>query len=150
LFEEIEDFYSMNNRYAYWLVCLGFIVNLSALAQLPSNRIRPGTMYYPGDTVRSPRLGLEAIIPPGWDGVLPRDAEVFLLMSAENLNGQIYVGLNENLDQQGQIAKWKQGMELGAGLRLMPGSEITFRGKAIAGTGKVTGQNANTAHQIYL
>lgn len=126
--------------------CLFF----SANAQLPSNRIRPGTMYYPGDTVKSPRLGLQTRVPEGWEGVLPRDSEVFLLMPVSNVNGEIYVAVNENIDQAGQVRKWKEGMDLGEGLRLMPGGEITQRGGVICAVGKVTGNKANTGSKIYV
>lgn len=135
--------------------CLVIIIFLStssfdASAQLPTNRIRPGTMYYPGDTVKSPRLGLRTRVPDGWEGVLPRDAEVFLLMPVNNLNGEIYAAVNENLDKAGQIRKWKEGMDLGDGLRLMPNGEITTRGDAICVVGQVTGNKANAANKFYL
>ncbi len=107
-------------------------------------------MYYPGDTVKSPRLGLQTRMPEDWEGVLPRDAEVFLLMPVNNLNGEIYVAVNENLDKPGQIQRWKQGMDLGEGLRLMPNGEINTRGDVICAAGKVTGNQANRASKIYL
>jgi hypothetical protein len=123
---------------------------LCSYAQLPSNRIRPGTMYYAGDTVKSPRLGLQTRVPDGWEGVLPRDSEVFLLMPANNVNGEIYVAVNENLDKAGQIRKWKEGMDLDDGLRLMPDGEITQRGDVICAVGKVTGPKANAANKVYV
>jgi hypothetical protein len=130
-------------------ILLGCFLTFSAHAQLPTNRIRPGTMYYAGDTVRSPRLGLQAKIPEGWEGVLPRESEVFLLVS-NTVNGEIYVAANENIDRETQIKKWKAGMEISEGLRIMPGGEITTRGDILCVVGKVTGTSPNTSGKIYL
>ncbi len=107
-------------------------------------------MYHQGDTVRSPRLGLEAIIPVGWEGVMPQESEVFLLMS-NTLNGEIYAVANEGVDQAGQIARWKQGMTLSDGLTLVPDGEITRRGDVICVKGKVAGNKPNNSSgKIYL
>ena len=140
----------MNSLISSCFLGLGLFVSIPDHAQLPSNRIRPGTMYYAGDTVHSPRLGLHAQIPDGWEGVIPGDAEVFLLMPASNVNGEIYVAANEHLDRQGQINKWKAGMELDGGMHLMPSGEIIQRGDVICVEGKVTGNRANAAPKIYL
>jgi hypothetical protein len=131
------------------ITLIGCFVSSMALAQLPSNRIRPGTMYYQGDTVKSPRLGVTSIIPEGWEGVLPRDTEVFLLMS-NTVNGEIYVAVNENTDKAGQITRWKEGMDLDDGLRLMPDGEITSRGDVLCGPAKVTGNKGITGNKFYL
>ncbi len=132
------------------LVCIGLCFSMGVHGQLPSNRIRPGTMYYPGDTVSSPRLGLQAQIPDGWEGVMPRESEVFLLMSVNNVNGQIYVAANEHIGREEQMKRWKVGIEFEGGLRLVPDGEIAMRGEVLSVRGKMVGQNANNASQIYL
>lgn len=128
----------------YWIASLALILSLSSAAQLPSSKIKPGTMYHAGDTVRSPRLGLVTRIPEGWEGVLPRDTEVFLLMPTNNSIGEIYVVVNEKLDLPGQAKRWKAGMDLANGLRLVPEGEITNRNTdIISAVGKLDGSNAN-------
>ena len=89
-------------RQTYWIICLGVLLPATLHAQLPSNRIKPAEMYHAGDTIRSPRLGVQSKIPDGWAGVLPRDTEVFLLMPQDNTIGEVYVMVNEKMDLQAQ------------------------------------------------
>ena len=135
----------------YWIVTLSLVLSLGARAQLPSNRVKPGIMYHAGDTVRSPRLGISSRIPVGWDGVLPRDTEVFLLLPATNLNGEIYVLVNDKLNIQEVRKRWEAGVELSPGLRLQVDGNIMTRGTdIIAAYGSVSGEKANTQGRIYL
>jgi hypothetical protein len=129
---------------------MGFLMSLVALAQLPSNRVKPATMYHGGDTVRSPRLGLQTRIPQGWSGVLPRDTEVFLLMPESNTVGEIYVVVNERMDLEKQKKRWQAGTELSPGITLQPQSEITTRGTdVLSAVGKIAGANTNQQAKIY-
>ena len=135
----------------YLIISAALTLSLACQAQLPSNRLKPGTMYHAGDTVRSSRLGLLTRIPEGWDGVLPRDTEVFLLLPTNNSIGEIYVVVNDKLDLQGQAKRWKDGMDLSGGLRLQPEGEITKRGTdVICAVGKMAGNNANSQAKIYI
>jgi hypothetical protein len=133
-------------RQTYWLIWLGALLPATLYAQLPSNRIKPAEMYQSGDTIRSPRLGVQAVVPEGWAGVLPRDTEVFLMMPQDNTIGEIYVVVNEKMDLQGQMKRWQAGMELSDGLVLEPNGEITKRGPdIISAVGKATGAGANNS-----
>src|SRR3954463_13282350 len=134
----------MKNMRRFALLAIGCVLTFYAYAQFPSNRVRPGTMYHEGDTVRSPRLGLEATIPPGWEGVMPQESEIFLLVS-NTLNGEIYAVANEGIDQAGQIKRWKEGMELSEGLHLVPDGEIIKRGDVLCANGKVAGNKPNNS-----
>lgn len=141
----------MNRNMKYQVVGLALLLSLSSYAQLPSNRLKPGTMYHAGDTVSSPRLGLVTRVPEGWDGVLPRDTEVFLLMPSSNTIGEIYVVVNDKLDLQGQEKRWMAGIDLSGGLRLQPEGEITTRGTGVISTmGKIAGDKANNQARIYI
>jgi hypothetical protein len=137
----------------YWIAGIGLLLSVSGYGQtqLPSNRVKPGTMYHAGDTVYSPRLGLRTRIPAGWEGVLPRDTEVFLMMPADNSTGEIYVVMNTKLDLEGQMKRWKTGMNLDNGLRLQVDGEITKRGEDVIATmAKVVGNQANNQAKFYL
>src|SRR6478736_3213251 len=133
--------------------CLQIIVLLTffnVYGQLPSNRVKPGVIYEAGSTVRSPRLGLTTQIPKGWAGVLPGDAEVFLLVPQGMDIGEIYVVLNQNTDLSGQRKRWESGMQLD-GVKLQPDGQIGMRGSDILTTNaKLNGQAANTQSKIYL
>jgi len=141
----------MKRSIKYWIVGIGLFLSFRAQAQLPSNRVKPGAMYHSGDTVVSPRLGLRTQIPQGWEGVLPRDTEVFLLMPTNNTNGEIYTVVNDNLDLQGQARRWKSGMDLSDALQLRPDGEITTRGSdIICVSAKMAGDKANNQSKVYL
>jgi len=131
---------------------VGLLVGITSFAQeLPSNRLKPGTMYHQGDSVRSPRLGLSARIPEGWDGVLPRDTEVFLLMPNVTMVGEMFILVNENLDLAGQRKRWEAGSELSPGLKLQIDGDITVReGDILSASGKVVGAQANAQNRVYL
>jgi hypothetical protein len=132
------------------IVC--FLVAVNSFAQeLPSNRLKPGTLYHPGDSIKSPRLGLSARIPEGWDGVLPRDTEVFLLMPNTNIVGEMFILVNENLDLAGQRKRWESGAELAPGLKLQVDGDITVReGDILSANGKAVGAQANAQNRACL
>ncbi|HEY5825824.1 MAG TPA: hypothetical protein VIT44_15725 [Cyclobacteriaceae bacterium] len=126
------------------------LLSFCIYAQLPSNRVKPGTMYEAGHTVRSPRLGLTTQIPDGWAGVLPRDAEVFLLLPQGMDIGEIYVILNENINLQEQRQRWEAGMTID-GVKLETEGAIGMRGsETLAANAKLTGTGVNKQSKIYL
>ena len=128
----------------YGLGVVALFLWFDSNAQLPSNRLKPATMYSAGDTVYSARLGIKAKIPQGWQGVLPRDTEVFLLMPVDNIIGEIYVAVNDGLNLQTQEERWKKGWEISPGLSLQADGPISKRGDGvIAATAKMVGANAN-------
>jgi hypothetical protein len=140
----------MYNRILYCGL-VGLLITINSTAQLPSNRLKPGTMYHPGDSVHSPRLGLSARIPDGWDGVLPRDTEVFLLMPNVTMVGEMFILVNEKLDLAGQRKRWEAGSELAPGLKLQLDGGITVRdGDILSANGKVVGAQANAQNRVYL
>jgi hypothetical protein len=130
-----------------WELLLG----QTTYAQLPTDRIKPATMFNAGDTVRSPRLGLRAVIPSGWQGVLPRDTEVFLLMPVDNTIAEIYVVLNENTDAEKQAMNWQAGMPMSDGITLVLDGPISQRGPDVmTAAAKFAGAKANNQSLIYL
>jgi hypothetical protein len=140
----------MNRSTLYWAFVV-VLLSFNVQAQLPSNRVRPATMYHAGDTVKSPRLGLKAQIPAGWEGVLPRDTEVFLLMAVDNSITEIYVVVNENVDLAGQQKRWEAGMNLSDALKLELNGQITLRGTdVICAEGRLGGAKANNQEKIYV
>jgi hypothetical protein len=96
-------------------------------------RLRPGFIYQSGDTINAPTLGLISIIPEGWVGVLPRDTEMFLLMSKDNPESSIYAfGFD---DTREDIRKrWTEGpgLEVENNIKLVRSSEVFERGDVIA------------------
>jgi hypothetical protein len=135
----------MKQGLKYPLVLVALLLSPALFAQLPTNRIKPAVMYHEGDTIHSPRLGVQTRVPSGWAGVLPRDTEVFLLMPQNNTVGEIFVVVNEKMDLQRQANLWKTGFELSPGLTLAPDGELIKRGPDVIGTvAKLSGASTNT------
>jgi hypothetical protein len=131
---------------------IGCLLVVNSFGQeLPSNRLKPGTLYHSGDSIKSPRLGLSARIPQEWDGVLPRDTEVFLLMPNTNFVGEMFILVNEKVDLAGQRKRWESGAELAPGLKLQLDGGITVReGDILSANGKVVGAQANAQNLVCL
>jgi len=106
------------------------ILCLTVEAQEP---LRPGFIYQPGDTIHAPRFGLISVIPEGWAGVLPRDTEMFLLMSRTNPESSIYAFGFEDTREELQ-KRWTDGpgLEVENNIKLVRSSEVFERDEAIA------------------
>jgi len=142
---------AMNTRLVRKMIFIALFPAVQVYAQFPSNRIRPAIMYHAGDTIRSPRMGVVAVVPEGWEGVLPRDTEIFLLMPVDNTIGEIYVALNNNIDMQGQKMLWKEGLDMGNGTKLMLDGETSMRTPdVITGMAKLSGTNTNRGKKVYV
>jgi len=65
------------------LLCVG--LSVPSVGQ-KKGRLQPGKMYEAGETLYSPKFGFTAKVPTGWEGILPRDTEVFLLTKGVELS----------------------------------------------------------------
>jgi len=128
------------------------LIGNGALAQLPTNRMSAGVMHYAGDTVRSIRLGLYAIVPAGWKAVLPRDTEVIVLVPEDNSSSSaIYTVLNENMTLAQQKINLERGFSLAEGLNVVPDGAVTQRTAEVLTTNaKLTGGKANAQAKFYI
>lgn len=128
------------------------LISNSALAQLPTDRMSAGVMYYAGDTVHSIRLGLSAIVPTGWKAVLPRDTEVVVLVPDDNSSSStIYAVLNENMTLAQQKINMEKGFELAEGLTMVPEGAVTQRtNEVLATSAKLSGAKANKQAKFYI
>jgi len=83
----------------------------------PNKRLQPGKMYEPGEVLFAPRLGLTAKVPQGWTGVLPRDAEIFLLTSQRS-SAEIFVLVNDDTNLSNLMQSWEKGFDIANQIRL--------------------------------
>jgi hypothetical protein len=141
----------MKLRSAAQALAFVFIAHQS-LAQLPTDRMSPGVMHYAGDTVRSIRLGLSAIVPAGWKAVLPRDTEVVVLVPDDNSSAStIYAVLNENMTLAQQRINLEKGFILAEGLTMVPDGNVTQRSNEVLATNaKLSGEKANKQARFYI
>jgi len=92
---------------------------IPSFSQSGKNRIQPGIMYQEGESLFAPRLGFQASVPSGWAGNLPRESEVFLLMSAlPDIFGEIYVFGREKIDLNELAERWQAGENVTETIRL--------------------------------
>ena len=118
---------------AFSIFILLSLMGLTSFRIHGQDRIRPGILYQPGDTIHAPRYGINAIIPEGWAGILPRETEMFLLMSKDNPQSSIYAFGFEDT----KAALWSRwntgpGIEVENNIKLVRSSKVFERGDAIA------------------
>jgi len=104
-------------KVASCLLSLLVVLSFQSMAQ-KQNRLQPGKMYAAGETLYSPRFGFKANVPEGWEGILPRETEVFLLTTTTSTYGEIYVFGRDHGDLVSIKNEWAKGVELGETIRL--------------------------------
>lgn len=97
-------------------LCLACI--FESAAQNKKTRIQPGKIYNTGETLYAPHYGFTATVPTDWEGMLPRESEVFLLTPTGSTFGEIYVYALENMDINTLKAAWVKGTNLSETIRL--------------------------------
>jgi hypothetical protein len=100
------------------LFLLLMVFSFQVKAQKKKSRLQPGKMYEAGETLYAPRFGFIATVPAGWEGILPRESEVFLLSSTTATYGDIWVFGNEHGDFATMKTDWVKGMELSESIRI--------------------------------
>jgi hypothetical protein len=127
----------------------GFVwVSAAGFCQL-ENRLRPGQMYEPGQEVYAPKYGFKSKVPEGWEGTLPREAEIFVLMPLKAVSAQIYVWGTEKDKLEELKKRWTTGMDMGDGIILKSKGAITARGAGIAAEGELKGATNTASRKIY-
>jgi len=108
----------MNTLSRFLLTCLVFFNVLQGLAQNNKGRLQPGRLYEPGETLYAPRFGFIAKVPEGWEGMLPRETEVFLLMTTTSTYGEVFMFGREKGDLNSMRETWVKGFVLSETMRL--------------------------------
>ena len=120
-------------------IILSFFVTITIhLQPFAQERLRPGVIYYPGDSISAPSYGVVSVIPEGWAGVLPQDTEMFLLMSRDNPQSSIYAfGFDDT--REAIKTRWETGpgLEVENNIKLVRSSDVFERGDVIAAELKV-------------
>ena len=79
----------------WYFLFLVLILGLSANS-LAQQRLKPGHVYSAGDSLYGPIYGIKAVVPQGWLGILPRESQVFTLMTETGDQDNIFVFAREN------------------------------------------------------
>lgn len=117
------------------IVVLVFMLCFQSAYTQKKNRIQPGKMYTAGETLFAPRFGFTAKVPEGWQGMLPRENEVFLLTPATStvstettVYGEIYVFGREEGDLSVMADTWKKGFNLSETIKLKAATPVVKDG----------------------
>lgn len=94
------------------------VIFIPGIAQKKKARLQPGKMYEAGETLFAPRFGFVAKVPQGWEGILPRESEVFLLTTTTSTYGEIFVFGNEHGDLTTMKANWEKGVALSESIKM--------------------------------
>lgn len=137
----------MKKKYAAALLLISVLVVTDVTGQSKKNRIEPGRMYTAGETLYSPRFGFIAKVPVGWEGMLPRENEVFLLTSTTSEPfGEIYVFGREQGDLAVMAEAWKKGFDLSESIQ-MKGVKPEIKDGMLTSEVTAHGQYVNTQYK---
>lgn len=132
----------------YLLMCALTLVILSASAQKKKNRVQPGRIYAAGESMYAPRFGFGATVPTGWEGLLPRESEVFLLTTTTSTYGEIFVFGREQGDLNTLHSTWTKGVALSETIKLKANNASQQDGMLTADV-VATGEFINKGFQGY-
>jgi hypothetical protein len=104
--------------FKYLFYVLLATLSVQGIAQKKKARLQPGKMYEAGETLYAPRFGFIAKVPQGWEGILPRESEVFLLTTTTSTYGEIFVFGNEHGDLNTLKANWEKGVALSESIKM--------------------------------
>lgn len=119
---------------------LTFLLAIIAISVMAQDRLKPGELYSAGSPLWGPRIGVKATVPENWNGLLPRDEEIFLL-SSTNSFAEIFVMGSENDSFDSIKERWKKGVELGNNILVKADGEPMLRGDDILAA-NLTGNNS--------
>ena len=126
----------------------GFVLTGLAGAQ---DRVQPGVLYYEGDDIHAPIVGVETKIPLGWSGMIPHDSEIFFLIPNGGEDVQLFVRAYQSTIEKVREGWMNQGLELQPGLTIRSDGNIGERAGWITSNVIVEGDMARKRiYQAYL
>ena len=135
---------------AFWTIaCLMLFPVGIGLAQ-SAKRLQPGTLYEAGEKIYAPRYGFNGVIPEGWEGVLPRETELFLLMPNGATGGEIFTFASQEKDIPSIKANWTKGAALTESIFIRSAGEIAEEGDMIISDVVASGENVNRDYKGFI
>jgi hypothetical protein len=132
----------------FLLVVLLQIVSVSNAQS--KKRLQPGKMYSSGEVVYAPRYGFTSIVPQGWQGTLPRDMEIFLLVpDTITTGGEVFsfVSVDGNTDAIREA--WVEGVNLSEEITIKAKNVVMTEGDMISTEVIASGRNVNRGSAGY-
>lgn len=126
---------------------LTFLLVMITVTLYAQDRLKPGQLYPAGSPLWGPRIGVKATVPENWNGLLPRDEEIFLL-SSTNSFAEIFVMGSENDSFDSIKERWKKGVELGNNIFVKADGEPMLRGGDILAANLTANNSTGTKGYI--
>ena len=115
----------MNRIYFAFLITVFWLGHFQLFSQPKKSRIQPGRLYEAGATLFAPRYGFTGKVPEGWEGLLPRESEVFLLTTTTpTIYGEVFVFGRDQGDLPSMREAWTKGFDLNGSMKLKAISPI--------------------------
>lgn len=130
---------------------LGIILFASdfVLAQEKKKRLQPGKLYEPGEKIYAPRYGFDSVIPEGWDGTLPRESEIFLLVPRTPIGGEVFTFASVGTDLKSIRESWMKGVNLSETIIIKAEGDAKIDGDMVSADVVSEGQNINKGYKGY-
>ncbi len=139
----------MKKLTSFAILLIAGLFTFQSIAQNSKARLKPGRRYEAGDTIFAPRFGFTAKVPEGWQGVLPRDTEVFMLMSMNtSVYGELYIFGRDQGDINSMRDAWIKGFDLTETIRLKA-SNPTITGGTLSSEVIAVGETINEGYKAF-
>lgn len=109
-----------------------FLIFLATTQLIGQANLRPSKQYSAGEEIYGAKSGAKSVVPQNWSGVLPRDSELFLFLPMDGSNGEIYISVDQGIDESQRKSNWRTGLDLGNGNVLRLQGEVFKRGESMA------------------
>jgi hypothetical protein len=130
-------------------VALSFMI-MDADAQ-SKKRLQPGKLYEPGEKIYAPRYGVNTVIPEGWEGTLPRETEIFLLMpNTTDYGGEVFTFVSDKKDIASLKENWLKGTNLSETIVIKANNEVGMDGDMIFAEVVPVGQAVNKGYKGFV
>jgi hypothetical protein len=125
------------------------IAACSTVAQNSKDRLQAGRLYAAGETLYAPRLGFITKVPEDWQGVLPRETEVFMLTTTNtSIYGEIYMFGKEQGDLKTMRESWIKGFDLTETMRLKASNPTLTEG-TLSSEVVAVGESINEGYRAF-
>lgn len=131
------------------LLILVMALTLNGFGQSKKKRLQPGKRYEAGERIYAPRYGFESVVPTGWEGTLPRESEVFLLVPATPIGGEVFVFSSLGSDLKAMRETWIKGVDLSESIQMKATEDASIQGDMLSAEVLPAGKSVNTGNKGY-
>ena len=132
------------------IILIALFISVEGIYAQSKKRLQPGKIYEPGEKIYAPKYGVNGVIPEGWDGTLPREMEIFLLMPRTAIGGEIFTFANDKKDLASIREGWLKGANLSESIIIKSNGDIVTNGDMISTEVVPKGESVNTGYKGFV